>query len=219
MFTELNASGFEYNGIFYCKAFEEILSKVIICYNCMISQNVRLRNDENSIRDFMLYNYLKKQWFKEKHEITDYLFDPELPEDKGRIDIRIMPVNPFISDEAYYIIECKRLDSTNTTGTTGLNAEYIAEGICRFVSKKYSTYYRTNGMIGFIVESIDIHKNVTSINTLLNDSFTQANTTQTLSNRNIVKGFNYSYHSTHNIDAIEITIYHLMFDFSKNIQS
>lgn len=185
----------------------------------MISQNVSLNNDENSIRDYMLHNYLKKQWFKEKHEITNYLFDPELPENTGRVDIRIMPVNPLINDEAYYVIECKRLNTKNQNGKTGLNAEYVSEGICRFVSKKYSTYYKTNGMIGFVVESIDIHKNVTSINTLLTASFTQANTTRILSKRNIVKGFDYSYYSKHSIDAEEIIIYHLMLDFSKNIKS
>jgi hypothetical protein len=218
MFTKLNASNFEYNGIFYSKAFEEILSKVIICYDLMISQNVSLPNNENSIRDFMLYNYLKKQWFKEKHGLTNYLFDPELPEDKGRIDIRVIPVNPLINDDAYYIIECKRLNAKNQNGKTGLNAEYIAEGIYRFVSKKYSTYYKANGMIGFIVDTIDIDENITSINTLLNTSFTHANTTRYISKYLIVENFEYSYCSTHIVEEKEITVYHLMLNFSRNIQ-
>lgn len=218
MFSELDATVYKYNSLFYNAEFENILSKVIACYNRMLSDNVSLTNNENSIRDYMLYNYLKRQWFKEKHGITNYLFDPELPENTGRVDIRIMPVNPLINDEAYYVIECKRLNAKNQNGKTGLNAEYVSEGICRFVSKKYSTYYKTNGMIGFIVESIDIHKNVTAINTLLNNSFPQANTCRLLRNHIIVKDFEFSYSSIHNRDADEIIIYHLMFDFAKNIQ-
>lgn len=90
-----------------------------------------------------------------------------IPENTGRIDIRVMPVNPFISDDAYYILECKRLDAKRQTGTSGLNAEYISEGICRFVSEKYSSYYKVNGMIGFVIEPMDLQDNVASINTLL----------------------------------------------------
>lgn len=218
IFSELNASGFKYNGIFYNKEFEEILLKIIACYNCIIYQNVRLSNDENSIRNYMLYNYLKKQWFKEKHEITNFLFDSELPENTGRADIRIIPVNPLINDEAYYIIECKRLNAKNQNGKTGLNAKYISEGINRFVSQKYSSYYQSSGMIGFVVESIDVNKNIASINTLLQTSFTQTNTIQEITKRSIVAGFDFSYCSLHKVDSKEITIYHLMFDFAKNIQ-
>lgn len=221
MFTELNASGYEYNDIFYNAEFEEILSKVIACYNLMVFDKIMLSNDENKIRDILYLNYLNDNSIRVKIGLKDYYFDRETFEDrtKGRTDIRVLSFYSFQDTSAYYIIECKRLDSTNTTGTTGLNAKYIEKGICRFASKQYSTFYKTNGMIGFVVESIDIHKNVTSINILLNASFAQANTIRILSNRTIIKGFEYSYHSTHSIDAEEIIIYHLMFDFSKNIKS
>lgn len=217
MFPNLNASGYEQNDKFYNAEFEIILSKVIICYKQMLVDNVLLNNDENSIRDYMLANYLKKQWFKKQYNITDYLFDKELVENTGRIDIRIMPVNPFVEDEAYYIIECKRLNAKNINGKTGLNGEYISEGICRFISTKYSCYYKTNGLIGFVVESIDIEKNIASINILMSNSFTQASMVNPLSKRSILGEFNYSYFSTHNCDKNEIGIYHLMLDFSKNI--
>jgi len=214
MFTELNASDYGYSSIFYNAEFEEILSKVIACYNAMLSDNVSLSNNENSIRDYMLYNYLKKQSFKKQYGVTNYLFDSELPENTGRIDIRIMPVNPFVNDDAYYIIECKRLDAVNPKGTSGLNSEYVKQGIHRFASTKYSTYYKTNGMIGFVVQTIDISNNVAAINNLLKGA---ANTTRELFNRNIVSGFDYSYCSTHSLNGVEITIYHLMFDFSGNV--
>ncbi len=218
MFTELDASPFSYNGDFFKREFEEILSKIVACYNLMLANNVSLSNDENKIRDCILYDYLKNQPIKVQLDLVNYLFDPELPEDKGRIDIRIMPVNPFREDKAYFIIECKRLDANNTSGITGLNAQYISEGVNRFVSKKYSSYYKTNGMIGFIVEKLDIEKNRQAINSLLTNEFKHITTTQVLTQKIIATGFDFSYYSTHNTATDELTIYHLMFDFSKNIK-
>lgn len=218
MFTPLNASAYKYASAYYHAEFELILSKVIGCYYIMLSEGISVINNENSIRDKILYNYLKKDKYKRQLELTDYLFDPELPENKGRIDIRIMPINPFINDDAYYIIECKRLDPINQNGMTGLNAEYISEGIARFVSSKYSSYYNTNGMIGFIVKPMDIHKNIICINGLLANPRFQTNISQDLHPRRIDDEFEYSYCSVHRVGKQEIVIYHLMLDFSNNIQ-
>lgn len=219
MFSGLNASDFQYNGVFYNTEFENILLKVVLCYKHMITDNVRLPNNENLIRDHMLYNYLKKKWFKEQYGFNaTYLFDAELPENAGRVDIRIVPINPFIMDEAYYIIECKRLNAENQNGRTGLNAEYISEGICRFTSEKYSCYYKTNGMIGFVVQPFDIDRNVDSINALLNKIFTYTRTVQPLTKVNIATGFDFSYYSTHTCNTGNLIIYHLMLDFSNNIK-
>lgn len=218
MSERLNASGYPYAEDDYRNEFETILSKIIVCYNLMLANNVMLRNDENSIRDYMLYNYFKKQWFKEEYKLIHYLFDPELPENTGRIDIRIIPVNPLINDDAYYIIECKRLNAKNQAGKTGLNAEYISEGMCRFTSKKYSSYFRINGMIGFIVQPINISENVASINKLLKNTFTEANTSEELKYQKLVPKFYFSYCSTHHVDGSDIVIYHLMLNFSNHIQ-
>jgi hypothetical protein len=220
MFTDINASNYIHNSEFYNSEFESILSKVIASYNCMIYDNVNLNNDENKIRDVLYLNYLNNNTIREKIGLKDYYFDRETQEDRtnGRTDIRVLTCNSFIDTEAYYIIECKRLDKSNTNGTTGLNAEYISKGICRFVSGKYSSYNKTNGMIGFVVESINIDNNISSINSLLNTSFTQSNTTKALTNYEIDKDFKFSYCSTHNKNDDEIIIYHLMFDFSNNIK-
>ncbi len=219
MFAELNASGFEYNGLFYNAEFEDILSKIISCYNLMLADNVLLTNDENAIRDVLLINYLKDNLIRKRIKLTDYLFDREVPEDRslGRTDIKIQTLNTFQDTSAYYIIECKRLDATNPNGTTGLNAKYIKNGIYRFASATYSTYYKTNGMIGFVVEPIDVNKNVSSINNLLATEFLAANTTQDLQYREIVTDFDFSYSSCHNVLVNSVVLYHLMLDFSKNI--
>ena len=216
MFSPLNASNFGYNNKFYNTELEDVLSKIIDCYNHMVSNKVTLPNNENLIRDYILNNYLKKQWFKIKYGLTNYLFDRELIENTGRIDIRVMPVNPFLNDDAYFVIECKRLNNINPNGKTGLNAEYILEGICRFASEKYTNYHNANGMIGFVVDPMDIHGNITSMNKLLS-TFIQANTIQELLEHKIHNKFKYSYFSTHRTKKGEVLIYHLMFDFSQNI--
>ncbi|WP_026979115.1 hypothetical protein [Flavobacterium tegetincola] len=220
IFTELNASGYEYNGIFYNAEFEDVLSKIIICYNLMIANNVSLTNDENAIRDVLLINYLKDNSIRKKIKLTDYLFDREVPEDRsiGRTDLKIQTLNTFQDTSAYYIIECKRLNATNLNGSTGLNAKYIKDGMYRFASTTYSTHYKTNGMIGFVVEPIDIKANVTSINNLLANNFSEANTTQDLQYREIVTDFSFSYCSCHNVSEDSVVLYHLMFNFSENIQ-
>lgn len=217
MFGSLNASSYTHSKVFYYAEFETILSKVVNCYDQMLLDGVKLENNENKIRDVMLYSYLKCQKFKEKIGVTNYLFDPELPEDKGRIDIRVMPVNPFINDKAYYIIECKRINAVNVSGRTGLNGEYISEGVLRFVSEKYSSYFKVNGMLGFVVEPIDLIKNIESINHLLTNDFPELNTTTTLTKREILNSFAHSYCSTHTCSNGDLTIYHLMLDFSQNV--
>lgn len=218
MFAELNASGYDHKSIFYSAEFEGILSKIIACYHLILKSDTILPNNENSIRDHILYTYLKKHWFKNEHQLTDYLFDPELPEKTGRIDIRVIPVNPLINDDAYFIIECKRLNARNQMGSSGLNSEYISEGVCRYISKKYTSYFGVSGMIAFVVESIDINKNITVINDLLMNSFKESNTRQELKYYQIVSDFHYSYCSIHSIEQNNVIIYHLMLDFSKNIK-
>jgi len=220
MFTELNASGYEHNGIFYNSEFEDILSKIIICYNLMLADKISLTNDENAIRNMLYLNYLNNDAVRKYVGLQYYYFDRETQEDRtvGRTDIRILTANSFFETAAYYIIECKRLDATNPNGTTGLNAKYIENGISRFTSILYSTHYKTNGMIGFIVESIDINQNVSLINNLLATNFRDRNTTQDIQYREISAGFNFSYCSCHNVEGNNVVLYHLMFDFSKQVK-
>ena len=220
MFTELDASRYEYNGVFFNAEFEELLSKVIACYNLMLTDNVSLTNDENLIRDVLLINYLKDNKVRKKIDLLNYLFDREVPEDTtiGRTDIKIQTTNTFQDSAAYYTIECKRLDATNQNGKTGLNAKYIENGIQRFVAKTYGSHFKTNGMIGFVTEKLDIHQNTQSINSLLTGDFKHITTTQVLTSKNILSGFNFSYFSTHNSGTDGLIIYHLMFDFSKNMK-
>ena len=74
-------------------------------------------------------------------------------------------------------------------------------------------------MIGFIVEKMDIDKNVTSVNTLLTSEFPKAKTLTALTKRVILKDFDFVYCSTHTGDTCNLLLYHLMFDLADNIQN
>jgi len=219
MFNKLDASIYDNSAPFYEKNFELILSKITLCYLLMKSHKPTLENNENKIRDVLLLQYLKNNEVREQLQLTPWLFEREVPEDTtvGRTDIKICSIDTFKIQEAYYIAECKRLDNVNTTGETGLNAEYVKNGMSRFTERYYSSYHRVNAMIGFVVEKMDIHLNTGKINELLK-SFGIPITTKFITKDNFIDKFEYQYQSTHlDNDSEELKIYHLMFEFSDNV--
>lgn len=222
MFGRLDASNFNGSTLFYQGEFELILSKVTACYQMMITENVQVPNNENKIRDKLLIDYLRNPLILKSISMPEVLFDRETLEDHsvGRIDIRVISPETFKEPKAYFILECKKLDNKNPNGSSGLNAEYIKNGILRLTSKFYSSFYRTNGMIGFVVAPLDIHANIECINTLLETPFKAANTNRKITKENFIDGFEYHYSSLHSdLNSDPLIIYHLMFDFSKNISN
>ena len=220
MFDNLDASNFKGSVPFYDANFEYIMHKISVCYLMMVDTKISLTKDENLIRDVLVNNYLNNNLIKERLKLN-YFFNPEVPEKNNkRPDIKIQSPNDVYKTEAYYSIECKVLDNKNVTGTSGLNAKYIKNGIRRFADKEYTTHFRVNGMIAFIVEEMDIHQNINHINSLLGSAFGQIKTTKTLTNEKYFDDFEYHYFSTHeDIDNYGFRIYHLMLDFSGNIQN
>jgi len=197
MNIKLNANNYDYINKNYAKEFQRVFR------NCLVIK------------------YLKNNSIRKITDLSGFLFERESPEDNtnGRVDIKICTPKTFRKTEAYYIIECKRLDNENTKGDSGLNAEYIKEGIYRFITKKYSSYHRINAMIGFIVENMEIQKNKDDINFLLNKlSDYDCKTTKYLSNENFIPNFEFHYSSEHkDIKNENIMLYHTMLDFSKLI--
>jgi len=217
MFNNLNADIFIESEEIYQNDFINLLEKIQLCYELMIKNEEIVTNDENDIRDVLLLKYLKNDDIRSKDcLINGFIFDREVQEDKtnGRVDIKISTPDTCKISSAYYTIECKRLDDVNVKGKTGLNGKYIEDGIVRFIDKKYSSYYEINAMIGFIVKSLDINNNINDINNISDTYFkTETNTALKITN------FKSFYSSSHiRTDKIEITLYHLMFDFSKNIK-
>jgi hypothetical protein len=224
MDTELKAIGYSYNATNYTAELQRVLCGVFVCYTMMLKDNVILPNDENEIRNNLLLKYLKNDIIRKQTGLSgNFIFDREVPEDNtaGRTDIKVQTIQTFTKSEAYYNIECKRLDNKNLTGISGLNAEYINNGIYRFVSKYYSTSCGVNAMIGFVVEKMDIHTNVFNINTLLkNLRLSNCNTIQKIQKEAFIPDFEFHYSSTHkDIDNKNFTLYHLMFDFSNNMNA
>ncbi|PIU84003.1 MAG: hypothetical protein COS68_01065 [Elusimicrobia bacterium CG06_land_8_20_14_3_00_38_11] len=223
MFNRLNTSAFPQSTDFYIAEFEYVLQKITLCYKMMIDDGVKVQNSENLIRDKLLINYLKDNSIRNKIHLTQYLFDREVPEDNsiGRCDIKVQTQDTFTDTSAYFIIECKRLDSQNLKGITGLNAKYISNGIMRFVNKQYSTNKGLCGMIGFVVEIMDISVNINNINYLLKSNFVCSNTLTILTVANFIKDFDYQYYSEHKTSKSKkrIKLYHLMYDFSGNIKT
>ena len=216
--TELDASGYDYSITNYTAEFQRVLCGVFVCYTMMLRDNIAVPNDENKIRNKLLFEYLQNDTIRNEIGL-DYLFNGEVLEPTGgKIDIKVQRQNRFTKSQAYYIIECKRLDSKNTTGISGLNAEYVKNGIYRFVSKYYSTNCGVNAMIGFVVETMCIHTNTDNIRVLLQNNFANCNTTKTIQKETFIPDFEFHYSSEHrDVDNKGFILYHLMLDFSSNV--
>jgi hypothetical protein len=218
MFNNLDATNFSGSTPFYDVNFEDILSKITICYHKMIKNKEPLIKDENKIRDVLVNDYLNNPTIKKELKL-EYFINPEVPErNNKRPDIKFQSPNTFYNPEQYYSIECKVLKNENLTGAKGLNAKYVYNGIYRFTSNYYSSFYRVNAMIGFIVDKLDIRENTEkNINLLLQEN--QAiNTTKEITKSSFIDVFEYHYDSEHlDEDNQKLKIYHLMFDFNENM--
>lgn len=171
--------------------FKNLMLSLYSCYEYMIADKVKVpHNNENRIRD-ILYGYVSQS--KIRNEICNiygFYLDKEVDEKTGRVDLKIKNINDFENFSAYYIIECKRIDGKST-----LNKEYVHNGINRFTTGYYSSYYGVNGMIAFIVEKIDIDSNLKKIG----GGFSMLETDKLYDSK----------HST-------VKLFHLMMDFSSN---
>lgn len=178
-------------------------------------KKLKMPNDENKIRSIVLEEYLTKQ--KKAYGMSNYRFEPETLENYvgkgkhiGRVDIRILLKSAFEKDEAYYIIECKRID-----GTSELNKQYVKEGVARFVTQKYSSYYGRNLMLGFVVKRIDVSANAQSIEKIQNvDSDEKMHGNFELVTEG---GISKSYKCLYQIQSGELELRHIFSDYSSII--
>ncbi len=157
-------------------------------------------NNENKIRDVLLLEYLQNKTIRNNIcNIYGFRFFKEIDVNDGRVDIQIISLNDFEEDEAFYVIECKRLD-----GSSKLNKAYIEHGINRFITKYksenheyyYPSRYGINGMIGFIITNINIDNNMQKIGSFFNTI---------------------EIHKLYNSNHKNCELFHLMMDFSNNI--
>ncbi len=161
-------SGFQnpaLNRVYKEQSFNRITGAIVKGCELMVSDCVKgknlLDNHEEKIRTFLVENYLDNDEKRDDIGLQglNIRFEIEVPENYnpatisyiGRTDIRIVSDDWFRNREAYYIVECKRLDGGNT-----LNNLYVKEGVSRFVGDvpKYSSFYNKNIMLGFCVKTM-----------------------------------------------------------------
>ncbi len=200
----------------YRANFEKIANYILTICELVVEdyekKRLKLPNDENQIRSIMLEEYMKKQ--KGVYGMSDYRFELEVPENYagngqhiGRVDIRIILKSDFEKEDAYYVIECKRID-----GTFDLNKKYVKEGVARFITQKYSSYYGRNIMLAFVVKKIDMFANVQIIEKIQNAD----------SNEHMHGDFEFlgsndvteSYKCMYQIQSGEVELRHIFSDYS-----
>lgn len=191
------------------------MSEALVCD--LAKRGDTLPNDENRIRSIILEEYLDKDEVRKKNRMASFRFTPENMENYngvgayiGRTDIRITLTSDFKKKNAYYIIECKRID-----GLDSLNKKYVEEGVGRFVREKYSSYYGRNVMFGFIIKKVNISQNTKRIESIQNTS------TDLLLHGNIniigTSGVSEHYKCTYKIASGELELRHVFSDFSSVI--
>jgi hypothetical protein len=202
------AQQFSFKKQKYHYDFVVLLTKIYQSSQKLQNSAVVLPKNENIIRNILVDEYLSK-------EITEYKFKKEENNNLGRVDIYI--VNKLDNSEPNFIIECKLLNDKNVNGIEGFNAKYIENGIKRFLIEHYylDNNFYTNAMVGFVVSSLDIAKNISSINRLSDKLFkniVEIKQEITLDKNDIYK----SIYKTYAGGEKEFTLYHLMLNFAKN---
>ncbi len=142
-----------------------------------IKEEQKSEKAHNEIEDFlrndMVDEYLEKLQFD--FNLDSFNFIPGAEESRrnvpiGKLDIKVLHHPATALDDRYYFIfECKRLNKFG-----GQQDEYIHNGMCRFISRKYyaASEMTLAGMIGFIEVDLEKHKkgleSIDRIVTLLN---------------------------------------------------
>ena len=207
--THYNLDAFDYPQASweYERELQNLLCKISDCLYKIIEDRIDIPcNNENYIRDILLDILKDTKTRNDICLIKGYRFEKEVEENSGRADLKIININDFEDHNAYYIIECKRLD-----GSGRLNKAYVEDGINRFVTSYgsttgtsyYSSHYGVNGMIGFIVAEVNVADNIQKLK-----RYDENLDFEELESCNI-------YSSRHTApEGDRIKLFHLMIDFS-----
>jgi hypothetical protein len=191
----------------YDRRFKTLLLKIYQSYEQILVDNQDVPKHEDEITKILVDRYLIK--------LDSYTFRREKGNNLGIVDIYI--VEDFSNDKPDFIIECKVLNNTNLQGVNGKNAEYIKNGIYRFLNGHYflDNNFYINAMVGFIIDDLDFIKNIDNLNLVSKNIIGEVvDITKeiTLEEPNLYKS------TYRTIREKNFTIYHLMMDFSKNIK-
>ncbi|MCA1994914.1 MAG: hypothetical protein LDL41_23125, partial [Coleofasciculus sp. S288] len=74
--------------------------------------------------------------------------DLQTGEELGRIDLRF---THGYREDVYFAFECKRLNVVLNGRRRALAAEYVVQGMMRFITSQYATNLTQGGIIGYIM--------------------------------------------------------------------
>jgi hypothetical protein len=86
--------------------------------------------------------------------------DPADDQDQGRMDIVFSPMVP--RESIYFCLECKRLNVVSEKGVRAYAAEYVIQGMMRFVRGQYSAAVRQGGMLGYVLNG-DVRRAIRNV--------------------------------------------------------
>ena len=95
------------------------------------------------------------------------------------------------------------------------NKKYVKEGVARFVTEKYSSYYGRNIMLGFVVKKIDVSVNAKMIEKIQNsdsDEHMHGNF-ELVDSSNVAK----NYKCIYQMQSGKIELRHIFSDYSSII--
>ena len=199
----MDASVFVFQKDFFMSQLQGLLNDICNVYVLICKNGQLIKNDENTIRDGV-GSFFEKQTYKNTTTTAkDYFFESEGRQQKtaGRVDIRFLSPNCYAHQDAYFAIECKRLD-----GKAHLCKEYVDNGIRRFTTGKYPSLLGCNAMLGFVICTIDLPTTVGQINSHLEQAEHLVTSSSTMSARVDLE----SRHGTPH----EFVLYHLWLDFA-----
>ena len=202
----MDTSMFEYKYEFYQEQLKGILKDISDVYRIICEQNMIIDNDENLIRD-KIGEFFENQSYKAKTTtVCEYYYDSEvrLTKTRGRVDMRFLSPNSYSIQDAFFAIECKRID-----GRSFLNKEYVKKGIRRFTTGKYPSALGCNAMLGFMVAPINLNETLYKINQLLLPEECIQMSSNTIDGVSKLE-------SQHTYQR-NFTLYHLWIDFSQQI--
>jgi len=82
------------------------------------------------------------------------ILEPDAGEEVGRMDIVFLPTGKDLvpSENAYFCLECKRLNVIKDGRKRSYASEYVKFGMLRFVTRQYSRLVRYGGMVGYVLD-------------------------------------------------------------------
>ena len=82
------------------------------------------------------------------------ILEPDAGEVVGRMDIAFFPTGKDVvpDEDAYFCLECKRLNAIKDGRKRSYASEYVKFGMLRFVTGQYSRSVRHGGMVGYVLD-------------------------------------------------------------------